>query len=142
MMLRNRAHQKPASSSWVTRAKPHESRYILHRLYNEHVVETREIEGWLLDKYKRVVDIDFVRINNSMNLQVCYRHPDNPQLYANKMVYLVQMINLWRCALHFKTLIETSDYPDFVLNPQTMDIIELPVLINIDIPMEDIDTLL
>lgn len=117
-------------------------RIFLHRLYNDYTVEVREVEKWFLDKYKRVVDINFIRKYNSMNIEVSYMSPQDPQLYSKKMIYLCQMLNLWKCAMLFKGLLDQSEYPDFIINRETMELVDIPVIIPIDIPCEyDISSL-
>lgn len=98
--------------------------------------ETGEIEKILYNKFKTVHDIDITSINNSIHLYISYRRPNNPVKYWHNIRQVTKMINEWDCMNMFKVLMDTSPYPNFIINPDNQDIIDLPVIINLDIPAD------
>lgn len=118
----------------VVRAHNSEIRHRLSRAYNEPAMSPAEVEKWMFQKFKRVVDFDFVVVDKSLALKVSYCHPRNPQLYCHKITYLTETLNLWSGGLMFKNVLDDSGYPDFFLDPATMELHDLPVILRLDIP--------
>jgi hypothetical protein len=50
------------------------------------------------------------------------------------MKYLARVIEIWDCGSLFKSKIEAAQYPNFIINVDTMEVIDLPSIIDLDIP--------
>lgn len=97
-------------------------------------LEVADIERILYNKFHRVHDIDFDTRNNTVHLRVNYRSPDDPVRYHNKVLYLVQLLDLWDCGRVFINKVESCEYPNYIIDNETMEVIDLPVDIDLDIP--------
>lgn len=106
----------------------------LNRVLKAPKLEAADVERILYTKFKKIHDINFDNQQNTVRLCVNYKSPDDPQLYHNKILYLVQLLDIWDCGHVFVNKVISSEYPNYVIDYGTMEVIDLPILIDLDIP--------
>lgn len=106
----------------------------LSYLITPRKVEAHEIDRIMFSKFSRTHDINIITKNNTVYLQVSYSKPYDPISYIEQLNTLTHHINKWGCVHIFKMMVDGAPFPDFVINPETQELIDISVTIDLDIP--------
>ena len=103
------------------------------------VYETADVERLLVNKFYRVHDIELREMKGNVHLVVNYRAPDNPKKYVEAVNTLAKHINRWECSMLFHSKIQNVQFfPNYFIDPSTCCLINIPVVIDLEIPSEEI----
>lgn len=110
--------------------------YKLSRLLSHQRVETNDVEKILRAKFHRLHNIELFTKHKTLYLRVSYFQPCDPARYQHHLNTLTQKINEWECGMSFRNMIDACHYPDFIFDPSSGDVIDLPCDVNLDIPID------